>query len=64
MAYSDEQTLPVTWWDEKLILLFIWWDEKLIPVGDWTHDLPYTVASNMVNVSDALNHSATEVVNL
>ena len=41
-------------------------DEKLIPiltpVGDRTHDLPHTVASNMVKVSHALNHSATEAV--
>ena len=29
------------------------------PVGDRTHDLPHTVASNMVKVSHALNHSAT-----
>ena len=32
------------------------------PVGDWTHDLPHTVASNMVKVSHALNHSAKEAV--
>ena len=32
------------------------------PVGDRTHDLPHTVASNMVKVSHALNHSATEAV--
>ena len=31
----------------------------IAPVGDWTHDLPYTVSSNMINVSHALNHSAT-----
>ena len=31
-------------------------------VGDRTHDLPHTVASNMVKVSQALNHSATEAV--
>ena len=31
----------------------------IAPVGDWTHDLPHTVASNMVKVSHALNHSAT-----
>ena len=43
--------------DEKLILLNI-----IAPVGDWTHDLPHTVASNMVKVSHALNHSATEAV--
>ena len=30
------------------------------PVGDWTHDLPHTVASNIVKVS----HSATEAVTL
>ncbi len=30
------------------------------PVGDRTHDLPHTVASNMVKVSHALKHSATE----
>ena len=29
-------------------------------VGDLTHDLPHTVASNMVKVSHALNHSATD----
>ena len=34
----------------------------IAPVGDWTHDLPHTVASNMVKVSHALNHSATVVV--
>ena len=32
----------------------------IAPVGDWTHDLPHTVATNMVKVSHALNHSATE----
>ena len=32
----------------------------IAPVGDRTHDLPHTVASNMVKVSHALNHSATE----
>ena len=31
----------------------------IAPVGDRTHDLPHTVASNMVKVSHALNHSAT-----
>ena len=34
----------------------------IAPVGDRTHDLPHTVASNMVKVSNALNHSATEAV--
>ena len=34
----------------------------IAPVGDWTHDLSHTVASNMVKVSHALNHSATKVV--
>ena len=34
----------------------------IAPVGDWTHDLPHSVASNMVKVSHALNHSATEAV--
>ena len=34
----------------------------IAPVGDCTYDLPHTVASNMVNVSHALNHSATEAV--
>ena len=47
-----EKTVPVTWSDEKLILLYC-------PVGDRTHDLPHTVASNMVKVSHAFNHSAT-----
>ena len=32
----------------------------IAPVGDWTHDLPHTVASNMVKVSPALNHSANQ----
>ena len=32
----------------------------IAPVGDSTHDLPHTIASNMVKVSHALNHSATE----
>ena len=32
----------------------------IAPVGDWTHDLPHTIASNMVKVSHALNHSATK----
>ena len=32
----------------------------IAPVGDWTHDLPHTVASNMVKMSHALNHSATD----
>ena len=32
----------------------------IVPVGDWTHDLPHTVASNMAKVSHVLNHSATE----
>ena len=34
----------------------------IAPVGDRTHDLPHTVASNMVKMSHALNHSATEAV--
>ena len=34
----------------------------IAPIRDWTHDLPHTVASNMVKVSHALNHSATEAV--
>ena len=41
--------------DEKLILLYC-------PGRGLTHDLPHTVASNMVNGSHALNHSATEAV--
>ena len=36
----------------------------IAPVGDRTHDLPHTVASNMVKVSHALNHSATAAVNI
>ena len=35
----------------------------IAPVGDWTHDLPHTVTSNMVKVSHAINHSATEASN-
>ena len=34
----------------------------IVPVGDRTHDLPHTVASNMVKVSHALTHSATAAV--
>ena len=34
----------------------------IAPVGDRTHDLPHTVASNMVKVSHALNHSAMAAV--
>ena len=34
----------------------------IAPVGDRTHDLPHTVASNMGKVSHALNHSATAAV--
>ena len=34
----------------------------IAPVGDRTHDLPHTAASNMVKVSHALNHLATEAV--
>ena len=34
----------------------------IAPVRDRTHDLPHTVASNVVKVSHALNHSATEAV--
>ena len=34
----------------------------IAPVGDWTHDLPHSVASNIGKVSHALNHSATEAV--
>ena len=36
----------------------------IAPVGEWTHDLPHTVASTMVKVSHALNHSAMEAVKL
>ena len=49
--------MPVTWSDEKLILL-------CCPGRDRTHDLPLTVASNMVKVSHALHHSATAAVNI
>ena len=34
----------------------------IAPVGDRTHDLPHTIASNMGKVSHALNHSATAAV--
>ena len=34
------------------------------PVGDSTHDLPLTIASNMVKVAHTLNHSTTEAVKL
>ena len=34
----------------------------IVPVGDRTHDLPNTVASNNGKVSHALNHSATAAV--
>ena len=36
---------------------------ELTTHGDWTHDLPHTIASNMVKVSHALNHLALEAVN-
>ena len=36
----------------------------IAPARDGTHDLPYTVASNMVKVSHALNHPATAAVTL
>ncbi len=36
----------------------------IAPVGDWTQDIPHTIASNMVKVSHTLNHSATEAVKL
>ena len=57
-ACSDEKILPVTWSDEKLINSSFY----IAPVGDLTHDLPHTVASNMVRVSHSLNHSATEAL--
>ena len=47
--------MPVTWSDEKLILLYC-------PGRVRTNDLPHTVASNMGNVSYALTHSATAAV--
>ena len=34
----------------------------IAPVGDRTHDLPHTVASNMVKVCHALNRSATAAI--
>ena len=34
----------------------------IAPVGDQTHDIPHTVASHIVKMSHALNHSATEAV--
>ena len=46
------KTVPVTWSDENSSYYFA-------PVGDRTHDLPHTVASNMDKVSHALTHSAT-----
>ena len=51
------KTVPVTWSDEKFILLYC-------PgrVGVRTHDLPHTVASNMGKVYYALTHSATATV--
>ena len=57
-AFSDEKTLPVTWSGWKTHPTII------PPVGDWTHDLPHTVALNMVKVSHALNHSATHSNNI
>ena len=36
----------------------------IAPVGDRIHDLPHTVASNMVKVSYTLAHSATAAVML
>ena len=55
-ACSNEKTLPVTWSDEKLILLLY-----ILPLSGIELT---TVASNMVKVSHALNHSAAEAVNL
>ena len=52
------KTVPVTWSDDKLIPLSYY----IAPVGDRTHDLPHTVAPNMVMVSHALTHSATVAV--
>ena len=49
--------MPVTWLDEKLILLYS-------PGRDRTRDLPHTVASNMDKVSHTLHHSATAAVNV
>ena len=50
--------MPVTWSDEKRILY-------IAPVGVKTHDLPHTVASNMVKVFYAfkylLGHGGGEV---
>ena len=50
--------MPVTWSDEKNSSYYI------APVGVRTHDLPHTVASNMVKVSYAPNHSATAAVKI
>ena len=36
----------------------------IAPVGDRTHNLPHTVASNMGKVSHALNHSVTAAVHM
>ena len=36
----------------------------IAPVGDRTHDLPHTVASNMVKMSHALNHSVFNLINV
>ena len=41
--------MPVTWSDEKLILLYY-----IAPARDRTHDLPHAAASNMIKVSYAL----------
>ena len=35
----------------------------IAPIRDRTHDLPHTIASNMVKVSHALTHSAMAAVN-
>ena len=50
--FRGEKTVPVTWSDENS-------SYYIAPVGDRNHNLPHTVASNMVKVSHALNHSAT-----
>ena len=50
---------------ENLTSHLVGWKKSsyyIAPVGDWTHDLPQAVASNMAKVSHALNHSATEAV--
>ena len=57
LTFSSKGSSLVTHWSDYNSSYYI------APVGDRTHDLPHAVASNMVNVSHAITHSATAAVN-